>query len=68
VTILGVPMQDLILDPAKLLTAALSGQTISSVVVIDIATVPQSAAAAADPEQRSAAAARVNRDRSIVVA
>jgi hypothetical protein len=40
VTILGVPMQDLILDPAKLLTAALSGQTISSVVVIDIATVP----------------------------
>jgi hypothetical protein len=39
-TILGVPMQDVILDPTKLLTAALSGQTISSMVVIQIATVP----------------------------
>jgi hypothetical protein len=39
-TILGVPMQDVILDPTKLLTAALSGQTISSMVVINIATVP----------------------------
>jgi hypothetical protein len=38
--ILGVLMQDVILDPTKLLTAALSGQTISSMVVIDIATVP----------------------------
>ena len=33
-------MQDLILDPTKLLTAALSGQTISNMVVINIATVP----------------------------
>jgi len=32
-------MQDVILDPTKLLTAALSGQTISSMVVINIATV-----------------------------
>ena len=39
-TILGVPMQDVILDPTKLLTAALSGQTISNMVVINIATVP----------------------------
>jgi hypothetical protein len=39
-TILGVPMQDVILDPTKLLTAALSGQTIKSMVVIRIATVP----------------------------
>ena len=38
--ILGVLMQDVILDPTKLLTAALSGQTISSMVVINIATVP----------------------------
>lgn len=38
-TILGVPMQDVILDPAKLLTAALSGQTIERMVVINIATV-----------------------------
>jgi hypothetical protein len=37
-TILGVPMQDVILDPTKLLTAALSGQTISSMIVINIAT------------------------------
>ena len=39
-TILGVPMQQVILDPTKLLTAALSGQTISSMVVINIATTP----------------------------
>jgi hypothetical protein len=38
-TILGVPIQDIILDPTKLLTAALSGQTISSMVVINIASV-----------------------------
>lgn len=38
-TILGVPMQDVILDPTKLLTAALSGQKIESMVVINIATV-----------------------------
>jgi|ERR1700733_3467698 len=38
-TILGVPMQDVILDPTKLLTAALSNQTIESMVVINIATV-----------------------------
>jgi len=38
-TILGVPMQDVILDPTKLLTAALSGQVIESMVVINIATV-----------------------------
>lgn len=38
-TILGVPMQDIILDPTKLLTAALSGQVIQSMVVITIATV-----------------------------
>jgi hypothetical protein len=37
--ILGVPMQEVILDPTKLLTAALSGQTISSMVTINIATV-----------------------------
>jgi hypothetical protein len=36
--ILGVPMQQVILDPTKLLTAALSGQTISDMVVINIAT------------------------------
>ena len=38
-TILGVPMQNVILDPTKLLTAALSGQVIKSMVVINIATV-----------------------------
>lgn len=38
-TILGVPMQDVILDPTKLLTAALSGQVIESMVVINVATV-----------------------------
>jgi hypothetical protein len=37
-TILGVPMQDVILDPTLLLTAALSGQTIESMVIINIAT------------------------------
>jgi hypothetical protein len=39
-TILGVPMQDVILDPTKLLTAALSGQVIESMVVITVSTVP----------------------------
>ena len=38
-TILGVPMQDIIIDPTKLLTAALSGQTIESMTVITVATV-----------------------------
>jgi hypothetical protein len=38
-TILGVPMQDVIIDPTKLLTAALSGQTIESLTVITVATV-----------------------------
>jgi hypothetical protein len=38
-TILGVPMQDVILDPTKLLTAALSDQFIESMVIIRIATV-----------------------------
>lgn len=38
-TILGVPMQDVILDPVKLLTAALSGQEIERMVVINISTV-----------------------------
>ena len=38
--ILNIPMQDVILDPTKLLTAALLGQTISNMVVINIATVP----------------------------
>jgi hypothetical protein len=38
-TIRGVPMQDVILDPTKLLTAALSGQVIKELVVINIATV-----------------------------
>jgi hypothetical protein len=38
-TILGVPMQDVILDPTKLLTAALSNQFIESMVIIKIATV-----------------------------
>lgn len=37
--ILGVPMQDVIKDPTKLLTAALSGQTIKSMVVINVSTV-----------------------------
>jgi hypothetical protein len=37
-TILGVPMQNVILDPTLLLTAALSGQTISAMTVINIAT------------------------------
>jgi hypothetical protein len=35
----GVLMQDVILDPVKLLTAALSGQTIERMVVIKVATV-----------------------------
>lgn len=39
-TLLGVPMQDVILDPTKLLTAALSNQVIESMVVITVATVP----------------------------
>ncbi len=38
-TILGVPMQEVIIDPTKLLTAALSGQTIESLTVITVATV-----------------------------
>lgn len=38
-TILGVPMQDVILDPTQLLTAALSNQVIETMVVINIATV-----------------------------
>ena len=38
-TILGVPVQDVILDPTKLLTAALSNQTIKSMVVINVSTV-----------------------------
>lgn len=38
-TILGLPMQNVILDPTKLLTAALSEQVIESMVVINIATV-----------------------------
>jgi hypothetical protein len=38
-TILGVPMQDIILDPVTLLTAALSGQVIENMTVINIATV-----------------------------
>jgi hypothetical protein len=37
--ILGVPLQDVILDPTKLLTAALSGQVIESMIVINVATV-----------------------------
>lgn len=48
-TILGVQMQDVILDPTKLLTAALSGQTIESMVVINIATVPFFLQAQPDP-------------------
>jgi hypothetical protein len=48
-TILGVPMQDVILDPTKLLTAALSGQTIESMVVINIATVASLLQAQPDP-------------------
>jgi hypothetical protein len=38
-TILGVPMQEVILDPVKLLTAALSNQTIVRMIVINIASV-----------------------------
>ena len=38
-TILGVPMQDVILDPTKLLTAALSDQVIESMVIINVSTV-----------------------------
>ena len=38
-TILGVPMQDVILDPTKLLTAGLSGQVIESMVIITVSTV-----------------------------
>jgi hypothetical protein len=38
-TILGVPMQEVILDPVKLLTAALSNQTILRMTVINVATV-----------------------------
>ena len=37
--ILNIQMQNVILDPIKLLTAALLGQTISNMVVINIATV-----------------------------
>lgn len=48
-TILGVPMQDVILDPTKLLTAALSGQTIETMVVINIATVASLQQAQPDP-------------------
>jgi hypothetical protein len=38
-TILGVELQDLIIDPTKLLTAALSGQTIEKMTVITVSTV-----------------------------
>ena len=38
-SILGVPMQKIIQDPAALLTAAITGQTIESMVVINVATV-----------------------------
>jgi hypothetical protein len=38
-SILGVPMQDVIIDPTKLLTAALAGQTIESLTVITVATI-----------------------------
>jgi hypothetical protein len=38
-SILGVPMQEIIQDPAALLTAAIKGQTIESMVVINVATV-----------------------------
>ncbi len=37
--ILGVPLQQVIEDPTKVLTAALSGQTIKSMVVIQVSTV-----------------------------
>lgn len=37
--ILGVPMQQIIQDPTKLLTAALAGQTIESMVIITVSTV-----------------------------
>ena len=48
-TILGVPMQDVILDPTKLLTAALSNQVIESMVVINIATVASLVQTQPDP-------------------
>jgi hypothetical protein len=38
-TILGLPLQDIINDPVKLLTAALKGQTIKKMVVIEISTI-----------------------------
>src|ERR1700683_2890639 len=38
--ILGVPMQKVINDPTLLLTAALAGQTIESMIVINVASVP----------------------------
>ncbi len=38
-TILGVPLQDVINDPVKLLTAALKGQTIETMVVIEVSTI-----------------------------
>jgi hypothetical protein len=47
-TILGVPMQDVILDPVKLLTAALSNQVIKSMVVINVSTAPTACPAAND--------------------
>ena len=37
--ILGVPMQELILDPWKLLTAAFSGQNIQEMVVLNVSNV-----------------------------
>ena len=57
-TILGVPMQDVILDPTKLLTAALSGQTISSMVVNQHRHRRNFAAATACAGPRGAAAAQ----------
>ena len=48
-TILGVPMQDVILDPTKLLTAALSNQVIETMVVINIATVASLVQTQPDP-------------------
>jgi hypothetical protein len=48
-TILGVPMQSVILDPTKLLTAALSEQDIESMVVINVATVGSVLQAQPDP-------------------
>ncbi len=38
-TILGVPMQQVVLDPASLLKAAIQGQKIKSMVVINVASV-----------------------------